>query len=156
MDTEKIIKTIPKVLLHDHLDGGLRAQTIIELADELDYKKLPEVLKTLAITLRDPDDPQKIFHFLLRVNSDKTSYEASIAPLERDGLFGMGVTVLDHKNRGLKKLSGILKSILPPGFVIPSPKNFWPFLFLPFLIFLVLILILKLKRKKNRDLSFAS
>lgn len=41
MNTEQIIRTIPKVLLHDHLDGGLRAQTIIELADELDYKKLP-------------------------------------------------------------------------------------------------------------------
>ena len=29
------LKRAPKVLLHDHLDGGLRAQTIIELADEI-------------------------------------------------------------------------------------------------------------------------
>ncbi|MDP2366056.1 MAG: adenosine deaminase, partial [Ignavibacteria bacterium] len=41
MNTEEIIKTIPKVLLHDHLDGGLRAQTIIELADDLKYDTLP-------------------------------------------------------------------------------------------------------------------
>ncbi|AFH48497.1 Adenosine deaminase [Ignavibacterium album JCM 16511] len=41
MTTELILKTIPKVLLHDHLDGGLRPQTIIELADEIKYKKLP-------------------------------------------------------------------------------------------------------------------
>ena len=34
MTTEKIIKTIPKVLLHDHLDGGLRPQTIIDLAED--------------------------------------------------------------------------------------------------------------------------
>jgi len=39
--TEKTIKSVPKVLLHDHLDGGLRPQTIIELADDLKYKKLP-------------------------------------------------------------------------------------------------------------------
>jgi adenosine deaminase len=39
--TEEIIKTIPKVLLHDHLDGGLRPQTIIDLAKDLDYNKLP-------------------------------------------------------------------------------------------------------------------
>jgi adenosine deaminase len=39
--TEQIIKTIPKVLLHDHLDGGLRPQTIIDLAEELGYDKLP-------------------------------------------------------------------------------------------------------------------
>jgi adenosine deaminase len=39
--TEEIIRTVPKVLLHDHLDGGLRPQTIIDLADDLNYKKLP-------------------------------------------------------------------------------------------------------------------
>lgn len=26
------IRTAPKVLLHDHLDGGLRAATVVELA----------------------------------------------------------------------------------------------------------------------------
>src|SRR3954462_11369188 len=31
----------PKVLLHDHLDGGLRPQTVLELADELGYRDLP-------------------------------------------------------------------------------------------------------------------
>jgi len=41
VNTEEIIKTIPKVLLHDHLDGGLRPQTIIDLAKELKYDKLP-------------------------------------------------------------------------------------------------------------------
>jgi adenosine deaminase len=41
MTTENIIKEVPKVLLHDHLDGGLRPETIIELADEQNYKGLP-------------------------------------------------------------------------------------------------------------------
>jgi adenosine deaminase len=31
----------PKVLLHDHLDGGLRPQTVIELAAETGYDALP-------------------------------------------------------------------------------------------------------------------
>jgi adenosine deaminase len=35
------LRAFPKVSLHDHLDGGLRPQTIIELADELGYA-LPE------------------------------------------------------------------------------------------------------------------
>jgi adenosine deaminase len=38
---EEIIKSVPKVLLHDHLDGGLRPETIIELAKDLRYTKLP-------------------------------------------------------------------------------------------------------------------
>ena len=41
MTTEQIIRSTPKVLLHDHLDGGLRPQTVIELAKELKYTKLP-------------------------------------------------------------------------------------------------------------------
>jgi adenosine deaminase len=41
LDTEKILKEVPKVLLHDHLDGGLRPSTIIELAKEINYNKLP-------------------------------------------------------------------------------------------------------------------
>lgn len=35
------IRRAPKVLLHDHLDGGLRPSTIIELADETGYADLP-------------------------------------------------------------------------------------------------------------------
>ena len=35
------IRAAPKVLLHDHLDGGLRAQTVIELARDVGYAGLP-------------------------------------------------------------------------------------------------------------------
>ena len=35
------IRTLPKVLLHDHLDGGLRPATVIELAEEFGYRNLP-------------------------------------------------------------------------------------------------------------------
>jgi len=41
LTTEEIIKSVPKVLLHDHLDGGLRAETVIDLAREINYSKLP-------------------------------------------------------------------------------------------------------------------
>ena len=35
------IRAVPKVLLHDHLDGGLRPGTVIELARETGYDGLP-------------------------------------------------------------------------------------------------------------------
>jgi len=41
------IRRAPKVLLHDHLDGGLRPATIVELAEETGYGDLPT---------RDPDE----------------------------------------------------------------------------------------------------
>jgi adenosine deaminase len=39
--TSDQIKRVPKALLHDHLDGGLRPETIIEIAQKIGYKKLP-------------------------------------------------------------------------------------------------------------------
>jgi len=35
------VRRLPKVLLHDHLDGGLRPATIVELADRAGYRLLP-------------------------------------------------------------------------------------------------------------------
>ncbi len=37
----ELIRRAPKVLLHDHLDGGLRSRTVIELADRIGYRDLP-------------------------------------------------------------------------------------------------------------------
>jgi adenosine deaminase len=39
--TSDQIKRVPKALLHDHLDGGLRPDTIIEIAQQIGYNKLP-------------------------------------------------------------------------------------------------------------------
>ncbi|NWF87970.1 MAG: adenosine deaminase [Ignavibacteriaceae bacterium] len=53
MTKEDILKSVPKVLLHDHLDGGLRPKTIIELAKDLKYDKLPT---------NDPGELAEWFH----------------------------------------------------------------------------------------------
>lgn len=53
MTTENILRLIPKVLLHDHLDGGVRPQTLIDLASEFNYNKLPT---------KDPAELAEWFH----------------------------------------------------------------------------------------------
>ena len=35
------VRRAPKVLLHDHLDGGLRPATVVELAQSTGYEGLP-------------------------------------------------------------------------------------------------------------------
>jgi adenosine deaminase len=37
-----LIRRMPKVLLHEHLDGGLRPSTVLELAASIRYEDLPE------------------------------------------------------------------------------------------------------------------
>jgi len=46
------IRQAPKVLLHDHLDGGLRPATVVDLADAVGYRRLPT---------RDPDELDRWF-----------------------------------------------------------------------------------------------
>ena len=38
---KELLKRLPKVLLHEHLDGALRPQTVIELASDAGYAELP-------------------------------------------------------------------------------------------------------------------
>ncbi|MCV0402778.1 MAG: adenosine deaminase [Chloroflexi bacterium] len=56
------IRRAPKVLLHDHLDGGLRPRTVIELAAEAGYRELPTT---------DPDELSRWF----TLGADRKSLE---------------------------------------------------------------------------------
>ncbi len=46
--TAEQIMRLPKALIHDHLDGGLRPQTIIDLAAEIDYRLPKDNAEDLA------------------------------------------------------------------------------------------------------------
>ncbi|GGU74024.1 adenosine deaminase 1 [Streptomyces litmocidini] len=59
------IRRAPKVLLHDHLDGGLRPGTIIELAREQGYEQLPETEPDkLGIWFREAADSGSLERYL--------------------------------------------------------------------------------------------
>jgi adenosine deaminase len=58
----EIIGRAPKALLHDHLDGGLRPRTVIELASETGYRELPTT---------DPDELARWF----TLGADRKSLE---------------------------------------------------------------------------------
>ncbi|WP_138756762.1 adenosine deaminase [Modestobacter altitudinis] len=56
----------PKVLLHDHLDGGLRPQTVLELADEAGYRELPaDEPEALGRWFRESADSGSLERYLL-------------------------------------------------------------------------------------------
>jgi adenosine deaminase len=48
-----VLKTVPKVLLHEHLDGVLRPTTVIQLAKKTGYRQLPS---------EDPEELARWFH----------------------------------------------------------------------------------------------
>jgi adenosine deaminase len=63
--TAEAIRAAPKVLLHDHLDGGLRPRTIVELAALEGYSSLPATdPQTLAKWFRDSSGSGSLERYL--------------------------------------------------------------------------------------------
>ena len=63
--SEATIRSLPKVLLHDHLDGGVRPATVAELAAETGYGDLPETDPgRLAAWFREAADSGSLDRYL--------------------------------------------------------------------------------------------
>ncbi|TFV87827.1 adenosine deaminase [Blastococcus sp. CT_GayMR16] len=63
--TAENVARAPKVLLHDHLDGGLRPQTVLELADEHGYRDLPAAdAESLGTWFRQAADSGSLVQYL--------------------------------------------------------------------------------------------
>ncbi|MEV6780530.1 adenosine deaminase [Streptomyces syringium] len=59
------IRRAPKVLLHDHLDGGLRPGTVVDLAREIGYANLPETdPDKLGVWFREAADSGSLERYL--------------------------------------------------------------------------------------------
>jgi adenosine deaminase len=59
------IARAPKALLHDHLDGGVRPQTVLEIAEEIGYDGLPaDTADGLAEWFRESADSGSLVRYL--------------------------------------------------------------------------------------------
>ncbi|BFO14807.1 hypothetical protein SHKM778_11950 [Streptomyces sp. KM77-8] len=63
--TTEQIRRAPKVLLHDHLDGGLRPGTVVDLARACGYARLPETdPDKLGLWFREAADSRSLERYL--------------------------------------------------------------------------------------------
>ncbi|WP_434970828.1 adenosine deaminase [Microbacterium sp. bgisy207] len=58
------IRALPKVSLHDHLDGGVRPATLLELADEIDLEVPEETAEDLAEWIAERSDSGSLVEYL--------------------------------------------------------------------------------------------
>jgi len=101
------------------VDGKLEIKKEESLEILINYDKVPEVLKTITVTLKKGE---KFFSFLLRVNKEKTAYLATLMPPEEPGVYPITITVLDYKNQTLKK---IVNQLIVFGREIPVVSVPW-------------------------------
>ncbi len=106
------------------------------------YDALLENLKTVMVTLAHPQDKTQLFSFLLRINKEKTAYEAQIAPLVDEGYYPTGITVIDY---ALKEMADVRATIVvsrPSEDSVPQGVGGWSRGNFFFVIVLILLLIL--------------
>ena len=110
--TEEQIRAVPKVLLHDHLDGGLRPSTVIELAQETGYGDLPT---------RDPEELTKIL--AEKISLEKSKLEKRLAQLSLgDELGGVPGDAADQRvDRPRRKYPKVLPKYFNPS----APLETW-------------------------------
>ena len=91
------MKSLPKVLLHDHLDGGLRPETIVEIADEIGYTKLPTNKPTeLADWYQEACDSGSLVRYL-----ETFDHTIAVMQREQDMIRVAKEAVIDFANDGV-------------------------------------------------------
>ena len=141
------IRSLPKVLLHEHLDGSMRPQTIIELAKDARYTKLPTAdataladwfyqgayrgdlggyLEGFAHTIAVTQTPEAL---------ERVAYE-QVEDLKNDGVvyFETRFAPVFHTKKGLTHMdvvSAVLKGLergrkdfkIPTGLIVCAMRN---------------------------------
>ena len=131
----------------------IKIKTEEPLTISIDYEKVPEVLKTITVTL---EKENKFFSFLLRINKEKTAYEAVLVPPQEAGIYPLTITILDYKNQTMKKIRGVLKVEGITGALLPSKipwyksPHVWKWI-LYLLLGILLAIMIRYLRKKIRE-----
>ena len=142
------------------ISGGLTTKIAVP------YELAPEHLKTIVVTLTHPEDESKVFSFLLRINHQKTAYEALVGSLTHTGRYAMDVTLFDFKTEYLHTIDGTV-IVEPASFTDQFMDGrelsiierfiveYWSLRWLLLVLLLLLMLILlrrSIKRREDRDL----
>lgn len=124
------------------------------------YDALPPTLKSIIVTLLDPTNQRLSYTFLLRLNADRSAYEATIAPLRVIGVSRLQLEVFDFEQALVGRyqipvdfrLPGrIEKPVVFPDAIVSSLDKIWPWLLSGFgLVFFWWLLVWR-RRKREAD-----
>jgi len=71
---------------------------------------VPHVLKTIIVTMRDPQNYNKTFSFLLRINAAGDAYEARIGALGQEGTFETALSILNAETQSVESAAFVIES----------------------------------------------
>ncbi len=90
----------------------------------VDYYKMPEVLKTIGVTLYSIKNPNQSFSFLMKINATKTAYEATVGAMPEDGEYGVSIYLINYQDQTIKKYTGQLAIVGSLGLLGVGAEKF--------------------------------
>ena len=124
------------------------------------YQALPRHLKSIVATILDPDNHRQGYSFLLRINKDRTAYEASVAPFAVEGVSRLEIEIFDFEaevvGRYRKQIEFIYRGssqneVVFPDKIVSVFKPLVPILGFLFLVLLFLLWFLFRRRQEPED-----
>jgi hypothetical protein len=110
------------------------------------YDSVPDHLKSIVVTLLSPTDPDRSYSFLLRINKDRTAYEATIAPLQAVGLSRIQIEIFDFERMVVGRYQKLVEFSEPeeaPEVIFPDKiVETFKLFFLPMTLIIIAILLL--------------
>jgi adenosine deaminase len=132
----EVILRAAKVLLHDHLDGGVRATTLLEIVDDTDRAAAEEIVAHGAMTSGSLEEYLSVFPIVTRALQDeehlrRVAYETGM-DLRADNVIYAEIRFAPelHTHEGLDPVSvlravgaGFAESGLPFGLIVSSMRD---------------------------------
>lgn len=84
---------------HTFFDTAIKLNSTEAFMISIPYETLPAHLKSIVVTLFDPANHARTYSFLLRINKDRTAYEATIAPLLVVGNSQLQIEIFEYEHR---------------------------------------------------------
>ncbi len=125
------------------------------------YSALPKHLKSIIVTLLDPTDMNRSYSFLLRINKDRTAYEATIAPIKLYGPSRLQIEIYDYEREIVGRYrkhidfiaseTELVEEVVFPDKIVGIFERIMSPLFWIFIIILLIIFLLYRRSKETED-----
>jgi hypothetical protein len=137
-------------------EAEIRLRSDLPFTISIPFAAPPPRLKSIVATLIDPTDNRRSHSFLLRINRERTAYEATLAPLFLVGDSRLSIEIFDYEaavvGRYTNGLSFVMPSVPVAEAVFPDTiLAFMPLILAVFfcLLFLLLFILWRLSRRRQ-------
>ncbi len=104
-------------------NGVVRTNGKKNLRVAIPYIVLPEVLKTIKITITNPNSSGATSEYLLRINAVGSFYDTVLPPFQTEGDYLFTISIQDHERNIVSRINGTLRvffPVVPPTFFPPA------------------------------------